>query len=103
MATTLLGRLPTWIVKHPTASFSQLTTPFQLQMTLFCWCVWKHRFRASETLVAFADLTSDIVVGWIKEKLTAEKVTEVETALQAQLDEQRAPSKAAGLPWAAAE
>jgi hypothetical protein len=38
-------------------------------------------------------------VGWVKEKLTEEKVAEIEAALQAQLDEQRAPSKAAGVPW----
>jgi hypothetical protein len=36
----------------------------------------------------------------VKDKLTEEKVSEVEAALQAQLDEQAAPSKAAGLPWA---
>jgi hypothetical protein len=60
-------------------------------------------FERPDTLVAFADLTSEIVVGWVKEKLTAEKVTEVETALQAQLDEQRAPTKAAGLPWVDSE
>jgi hypothetical protein len=39
------------------------------------------------------------VVGWVKEKLTAEKVTEIEAALQTQLDEQRQPTKAGGLPW----
>jgi hypothetical protein len=52
-----------------------------------------------DTLVPFADLTEATVVGWIKEKLTAEKVTEIEAALQAQLDEQRQPTKAGGLPW----
>jgi hypothetical protein len=37
----------------------------------------------------------------IKEALGGdEKVTEIEAALQAQIDEQRAPSKAAGVPWA---
>ena len=51
------------------------------------------------TLVPFADLTEATVVGWVKEKLTAEKVTEIEAALQAQLDEQRQPTKAGGLPW----
>ena len=51
-------------------------------------------------LVPFADLTEATVVGWVKEKLTAEKVTEIEAALQAQLDEQRQPTKAGGLPWA---
>ena len=57
-------------------------------------------FERPDTLVAFADLTSEVVVGWVKDALTAEKVTEIETALQAQLDEQRAPTKANGLPWA---
>ncbi len=57
-------------------------------------------FERPDTLVAFADLTSDTVVGWVKDALTAEKVTEVESALQAQLDEQRAPTKASGTPWA---
>jgi hypothetical protein len=50
-------------------------------------------------LIPFADLTEATVVGWVKEKLTAEKVTEIEAALQAQLDEQRQPTKAGGLPW----
>jgi hypothetical protein len=52
-----------------------------------------------DTLVPFADLTEATVVGWVKEKLTAEKVNEIEAALQAQLDEQRQPTKAGGLPW----
>ena len=52
-----------------------------------------------ETLVPFADLTEETVVGWVKDQLTAEKVAEVEAALQAQLDEQKAPTKAAGTPW----
>ena len=60
-------------------------------------------FERPDTLIAFADLTSDIVVGWVKDALTAEKVTEVEKALQGQLDEQRAPTKAAGLPWEASK
>ena len=56
--------------------------------------------RPEGDLIPFADLTEEIVVGWVKEKFGEEKVTEIEAALQAQLDEQRAPSKAVGLPWA---
>jgi hypothetical protein len=52
-----------------------------------------------EEMIPFSDLTEEICVGWVKEKLTEEKVTEIEAALQAQLDEQHAPSKAAGVPW----
>jgi hypothetical protein len=55
--------------------------------------------RPEGDLIPFADLTEATVVGWVKEKLTAEKVTEIEAALQAQLDEQRQPTKAGGLPW----
>ena len=59
--------------------------------------------RPEGDLIPFDSLTEEIVVGWVKEKLTAEKVAEVEAALQAQLDEKHAPSKAAGVPWAAAD
>lgn len=55
--------------------------------------------RPEGELIPFADLTLDLVVGWVKDKLGDEKVTEIEAALQSQLDEQRNPTKAAGLPW----
>ena len=50
-------------------------------------------------LVPFADLTEATVVGWIKDKLGADKVANIEAQLQAQLDEQTAPTKATGVPW----
>ena len=56
-------------------------------------------FERPETLTPYADLTEEVVIGWVKDQLTAEKVTEVEAALQAQLDEQAAPTKASGTPW----
>jgi hypothetical protein len=56
-------------------------------------------FERPDDLVPFADLTEDLVVEWVKAALTEEKVADVEAALQLQIDEQRAPSKAAGLPW----
>ena len=56
--------------------------------------------RPEGELIPFSELTPEIVVGWLKHQLTGEKVAEVEAALQAQLDEQRQPTKAAGLPWA---
>jgi hypothetical protein len=52
-----------------------------------------------EEMIPFSELTEEICVGWVKEKLTEEKVAKVEAALQAQLDEQRAPSRASGTPW----
>jgi hypothetical protein len=52
-----------------------------------------------EEMIPFSELTEEICVGWVKEKLTEEKVAEIEAALQAQLDEQHSPSRAAGVPW----
>lgn len=54
--------------------------------------------RPEGELIPFADLTEEIVVGWVKERLDVEQI---EAALQSQLDEQHHPSKASGLPWAA--
>ena len=53
-----------------------------------------------EVSVEFADLTEALVVEWVKTALGGEeKVAEIEAALQAQIDERIAPSKAAGVPW----
>jgi len=52
-----------------------------------------------ESLIPFDNLTEEIVVGWVKDKLGDEKVAEVSVALQSQLDEKHAPTKAAGVPW----
>jgi len=52
-----------------------------------------------EVTTPFADLTKEVVVGWVKDALGEERVAEVEAALQNQIDEQAAPTKAAGVPW----
>ena len=38
------------------------------------------------TVIPYADLTEEVVVGWVKSMLGAEQVTSVEAQLQAQLD-----------------
>jgi len=57
-----------------------------------------------DTLIPFDDLTEEMVIDWVKEKFGDEKVAEIETALQAQLDEKHAPTKASGTPasWSSA-
>ena len=56
-------------------------------------------FERPDNLIPFADLTEEIVIGWVKDQFGAEKVAEIEAALQSQIDEQRNPTKAAGVPW----
>ena len=47
-------------------------------------------------IIPYANLTPEIVIGWVQDKLNVE---EIEAALQAQLDEKSAPTTATGLPW----
>ena len=57
-------------------------------------------FERPDTLIPFSDLTEELVLDWVKEKIGGdEKVQEIQAALQVQLDEQRTPTKASGLPW----
>lgn len=54
-----------------------------------------------DDMIPYADITKEQVITWLHAKLGEEAVANVESALQAQIDEQRAPSKATGTPWAA--
>lgn len=51
-------------------------------------------------VIPYADLTPELVIGWVQNKLGGEeKVAEIEAALQAQIDQQRTPTTAQGVPW----
>ena len=53
-----------------------------------------------DTLIPYDSLTKEQVVEWAKQAIGGdEKVTEIQAALQAQIDEQRTPTKATGTPW----
>jgi hypothetical protein len=56
-------------------------------------------FERPDNLIPFADLTETEVVSWVQEALGADKVAEVLAALQNQIDQQRTPTQAAGVPW----
>jgi hypothetical protein len=62
-------------------------------------------FERPEILIPFDDLSRELVTDWVKEAIGGEeKVAEIESALQAQLDEKHAPTKASGTPasWSSA-
>ena len=53
-----------------------------------------------ETLIPYSELTEAQVIEWTKAALGGEeKVTEIQAALQAQIDQQRTPTKGSGTPW----
>ena len=58
-------------------------------------------FQRPENLIPFSELTRELVVSWVQEAIGGdEKVAEICAALDAQIEEQRHPTKAAGVPWA---
>ena len=53
-----------------------------------------------DPIIPYADLTEAGVIKWVKTALGGDgKVTEIQAALQAQIDEQRTPTKGTGIPW----
>lgn len=56
---------------------------------------------SADDFIDFDSLTEATVIGWVQEALGgAEKVAEIEAALQAKIDEDKNPTIAVGLPWA---
>ncbi len=53
-----------------------------------------------DDVIAYSDLTETTCIGWAQAALGgAEKVAEIQAALQSQIDEQRTPTKGSGTPW----
>lgn len=50
-------------------------------------------------LIPYANLTEEIVIGWVKASLGTEGVDAVEAALASNIADQKAPKKATGTPW----
>jgi len=69
-----------------------------------------YKFRATgsvelpkpETLVPYADLTEEVVLGWVKAKLDADNadtVANIETAVENGVNIQKTPTHGTGVPW----
>ena len=69
-----------------------------------------YKFRATgsvdlpkpDTLIPYADLTEETVLGWIKAKLDADNagaVASIETAVENGVNIQKTPTHGSGVPW----
>ena len=52
-----------------------------------------------ETLIPYKDLTEEKVIGWVKAKIGAEGVTNIENAIDANINLQKTPKHGTGTPW----
>ena len=60
---------------------------------------YKMELEKPETLIPYADLTNDVVAGWIKDLIGAETVTSIEESLISTVNEILLPATGNGLPW----
>jgi len=54
---------------------------------------------ADPDFIPYDDLTEAQVVGWVKEAMGADTVAAHEANVQAQIDKQKHPTNAVGVPW----
>ena len=52
-----------------------------------------------ESFTAYADITKDNAIAWVKAQLGSSEVTAVETSIAAQITESKTPTKTSGVPW----
>lgn len=49
--------------------------------------------------IAYDDLTKAEVIDWVKNKLGTERVTNIETGLENQIEQELNPTSGSGVPW----
>ena len=55
--------------------------------------------RPEGELIPFDNLTEELVISWVQDKLGEEQVASIQSSLISQLEEQKTPSKLSGVPW----
>ena len=53
----------------------------------------------SESFTAYADITKDDAIAWVKAALGSDQVTAIETNIAAQISESQTPTVTSGTPW----
>ena len=53
----------------------------------------------SSSFTAYASITKDNAIAWVKAALGSDEVTRIETSIAAQITESKAPTTTTGVPW----
>ena len=53
----------------------------------------------SSSFTAYADITKENAIAWVKAALGSDQVTAIETSIAAQITESKTPTKTSGVPW----
>ena len=55
--------------------------------------------RPEGELIPFDNLTEELVISWVQDKLGEEQVASIQSSLISQIEDQKAPTKLSGTPW----
>jgi hypothetical protein len=55
--------------------------------------------RPEGELIPFEELTPELVISWVQDKMGEEQIETMKTSLESQINEQKTPSKSSGVPW----
>ena len=53
----------------------------------------------SSSFTAYASITKDNAIAWVKAALGSDEVTRIETSIAAQITESKTPTTSTGVPW----
>lgn len=53
----------------------------------------------SSSFTAYADITKENAIAWLKAALGSDEVSAIETDIAAQINESKTPTKTSGVPW----
>ena len=59
----------------------------------------KVDLKKPNTLIPYSDLTENLVIEWVKNKLTSDTVSTIEASLADKIANQKAPTRESGVPW----
>jgi len=60
-----------------------------------------HKDHTDPTFIPYDQLTEAVVVQWVKDEMGADTVAAHEAAVDAQIEAQKNPTAASGVPWGA--
>lgn len=69
--------------------------------TVYGTISFPHKDHNDPTFIPYDQLTEAQVLQWVKDEMGADQVAAHEASVAAQIDRQKNPTSAAGVPWAA--
>ena len=86
-----------------TAHWTASLTEGDLTASSYGTCSFEQKDPSDPNFIPFDDLTEEVVLGWVQDKMGEEQVAALQANLNNQMDVLKNPTSASGVPWQPAE